>query len=282
MKIAIVTDSTAYLTNDQYKENKVKMVPLSVVMEKEAFREEVDIKMDEFLARVDQMATLPTSSQPTVGDFMNAYQELADEGYDAIISIHISKKLSGTFQNAASVANSFEQIPIFVYDSEFTAAGQAKLVFEAVKLANQNLPVEDIIKELDAIKETLQLYFVVDDLSNLVKGGRLSSAAGALGTLLKIKPILTIDEGELGVFDKIRTQKKALNKIGEILGKTIENSDYPIEATIVNVHAAEKAEAWKNELEATYPQLKITISHLGPVIGVHTGRGALGLLISKQ
>lgn len=282
MKIAIVTDSTAYLTNDQYKENKVKMVPLSVVMEKEAFREEVDITMEEFLARVDQMATLPTSSQPTVGDFMNAYQELADEGYDAIISIHISKKLSGTFQNAASVANSFEQIPIFVYDSEFTAAGQAKLVFEAVKLANQNLPVEDIIKELDAIKETLQLYFVVDDLSNLVKGGRLSSAAGALGTLLKIKPILTIDEGELGVFDKIRTQKKALNKIGEILGKTIENSDYPIEATIVNVHAAEKAEAWKNELEATYPQLKITISHLGPVIGVHTGRGALGLLISKQ
>lgn len=282
MKIAIVTDSTAYLTNDQYKENKVKMVPLSVVMEKEAFREEVDITMEEFLARVDQMATLPTSSQPTVGDFMNAYQELADEGYDAIISIHISKKLSGTFQNAASVANSFEQIPIFVYDSEFTAAGQAKLVFEAVKLANQNLPVEDIIKELDAIKETLQLYFVVDDLSNLVKGGRLSSAAGALGTLLKIKPILTIDEGELGVFDKIRTQKKALKKIGEILGKTIENSDYPIEATIVNVHAAEKAEAWKNELEATYPQLKITISHLGPVIGVHTGRGALGLLISKQ
>lgn len=282
MKIAIVTDSTAYLTSDQYKENKVKMVPLSVVMEKEAFREEVDITMEEFLARVDQMATLPTSSQPTVGDFMNAYQELADEGYDAIISIHISKKLSGTFQNAASVANSFEQIPIFVYDSEFTAAGQAKLVFEAVKLANQNLPVEDIIKELDAIKETLQLYFVVDDLSNLVKGGRLSSAAGALGTLLKIKPILTIDEGELGVFDKIRTQKKALKKIGEILGKTIENSDYPIEATIVNVHAAEKAEAWKNELEATYPQLKITISHLGPVIGVHTGRGALGLLISKQ
>ena len=282
MKIAIVTDSTAYLTNDQYKENKVKMVPLSVVMEKEAFREEVDITMEEFLARVDQMATLPTSSQPTVGDFMNAYQELADEGYDAIISIHISKKLSGTFQNAASVANSFEKIPIFVYDSEFTAAGQAKLVFEAVKLANQNLPVEDSIKELDAIKETLQLYFVVDDLSNLVKGGRLSSAAGALGTLLKIKPILTIDEGELGVFDKIRTQKKALKKIGEILGKTIENSDYPIEATIVNVHAAEKAEAWKNELEATYPQLKITISHLGPVIGVHTGRGALGLLISKQ
>lgn len=282
MKTAIVTDSTAYLSSEEYAQTGIKRVPLSVIMEGKAFREEVDLTAEEFYKKLDEAEQIPTSSQPTVGDFFTVYQELADAGYEAIISIHISAKLSGTFQNASSVASSFESARIYPYDSERTSGAQAILAMEAAKMAQEGKNPQEILDRLDELKDETQLFFVVDDLKNLVKGGRLSSAAGTVGTLLKIKPVLTLEEGLITVYDKIRTQKKALSKIEEILSQDVQTKDYAIQAIVVHGDVPERAESWKKELEEKFPEVSFEMGHLGPVIGVHTGRGALGMVWTKK
>ncbi|OJF93096.1 DegV family protein [Alkalibacterium sp. 20] len=281
MRTAIVTDSTAYLNKEEYEKDNVYFVPLSVIFKNEVFKEEVDITSNEFFEKVRECEQLPTSSQPTVGELTTLYQELQDD-YDAIISIHLSGRISGTFQNAYSVANSLEGITIYPYDSELAGAGQAFLVRAAMKLAKEGQSINAIIDELDKIKKELEIYFIVDDLTNLIKGGRLSRAAGGVATALKIKPVLTFRAGEIVAYDKIRTKKKALRKIEGLLEESVLNKDYPIVATIVHAYCEEEAQAFKEHLEIKFPTVRFTSSFLGPVVGVHTGEGAIGMSWTKD
>lgn len=276
MSIAVVTDSTAYLSHEQYDLYNIYSVPLSCIVQSEVYKEEIDITSEEFFLRVREMDKLPTSSQPTVGDFTALYEELGKE-YDAIISIHLSSGISGTYQNAVSVSQAIEHVEIYPYDSELAAAGQAFQVIEAAKLAQKGATVEEILEKLDQIKEATELYFVVDDLTNLVKGGRLSRAAGSVATLLSIKPVLTFVDGLIVPFDKIRTKKKALRKIENLLEESVRSSDYPIQATVVHAFSEQEGLAFKENLETKFPDVEFNLSFLGPVIGVHTGEGAIGM-----
>lgn len=276
MSIAVVTDSTAYLSHEQYDLYNIYSIPLSCIVQSEVYKEEIDITSEEFFLRVREMDKLPTSSQPTVGDFTALYEELGKE-YDAIISIHLSSGISGTYQNAVSVSQAIEHVEIYPYDSELAAAGQAFQVIEAAKLAQKGATVEEILEKLDQIKEATELYFVVDDLTNLVKGGRLSRAAGSVATLLSIKPVLTFVDGLIVPFDKIRTKKKALRKIENLLEESVRSSDYPIQATVVHAFSEQEGLAFKENLETKFPDVEFNLSFLGPVIGVHTGEGAIGM-----
>ncbi|WP_368645200.1 DegV family protein [Alkalibacterium putridalgicola] len=276
MRIAIVTDSTAYLNREEYEQDNVYMVPLSVIFKNEVYKEEVDITSDDFFKMVRESEQLPTSSQPTVGELTTLYQELEKE-YDAVISIHLSSRISGTFQNAYSVAKTMEGLNVYPYDSEMAGAGQAFLVKAAAKLARENHSVNEIIEQLDKIKKETAIYFVVDDLTNLIKGGRLSRVAGGVATALKIKPVLTFRGGEIIAYDKIRTKKKALKKIESLLEESVREMDYPIVATIVHAYCENEAEAFKEQMEDKFPDVRFTSSFLGPVVGVHTGEGAVGM-----
>ncbi len=282
MNVAVVTDSTAYLSPEQYKQTGIRNVPLAVILEGKAYREEIDLSTEEFFTRVDQMDHLPTSSQPTVGDLLAVYQELADEGYDAIISIHLSKNISGTYQNAASVAESFHPAQVTAYDSKHSSGGQAVLALEAARLAKAGYTVKEIVAQLDVLRDSMRLFFVVDDLKNLVKGGRLSSAAGALGTMLKIKPVLTFVNGKIEVFEKIRTQRKARLRIEELLEAELKEKEYPINASILHTNNEQVAKEWQQDLIRKFPGIAFDILYIGPVIGVHTGQGAIGLVLYKQ
>lgn len=276
MSIAVVTDSTAYLSHEQYDLYNIYSVPLSCIVQNEVYKEEIDITSEEFFLKVREMEKLPTSSQPTVGDFTALYEELGKQ-YDAIISIHLSSGISGTYQNAVSVSQAVEHVAIYPYDSELAAAGQAFQVIEAAKLAQKGATVEEILKKLDQVKEATELYFVVDDLTNLVKGGRLSRAAGSVATLLSIKPVLTFVDGLIVPFDKIRTKKKALRKIETLLEKSVRSFEYPIQATVVHAFSEQEGLEFKEKMEAEFPTVEFNLSFLGPVIGVHTGEGAIGM-----
>lgn len=275
MSVAVVTDSTAYLTDEQYAELDVRKVPLSCIFGTDVYKEEVDITTEEFFLKVREADELPTSSQPTVGDLTTTYQELG-KTHDAIISIHLSSKISGTFQNAYSVANSIEDVKVYPYDSGLAAAGQAFFVVEAAKMAKQGKSVEEILARLDEMKEALDSLFVVDDVTNLVKGGRLSKTKGNLATLLKIKPVLTFEDGEIVPFDKIRTKKKALKRIEDVFGEAVKASDKPLQATVVHAFSEEEGRAFKARLEEKFPEVRFNFSFFGPVIGVHVGEGCLG------
>lgn len=276
MRIAIVTDSTAYLNKEEYEQDNLFFVPLSVIFKNEVFKEEVDITSDAFFEKVRESEQLPTSSQPTVGDLTALYQELEKE-FDAVISIHLSSRISGTFQNAYSVAKTMEGLNVYPYDSEMAGAGQAFLVKAAAKLARENYSVNEIIEQLDKIKKETEIYFVVDDLTNLIKGGRLSRMAGGVATALKIKPVLTFRGGEIIAYDKIRTKKKALKKIEALLEESVKEKDYPIAATIVHAYCEDETQTFKEQMEEKFPNVRFTSSFLGPVVGVHTGEGAVGM-----
>lgn len=281
MRIAIVTDSTAYLNEQEYKEDNIHFVPLSCIFGKQVYKEEVDITSEEFFEKVREAEQLPTSSQPTVGDITAMYESLKDD-YDAIISIHLSSRISGTFQNAFSVARSMEGISVHPVDSGLAGAGLAFQVKEAARMAKLGKSVNDIIERMEELKSETEIYFVVDDLTNLIKGGRLSRTAGGVATLLKIKPVLTMRAGEIIPFDKIRTKKKAVRKMEDIFEESVKNSPFPIQATVVHAYCEEEARQFMSSLEEKYPTVRFNFSFLGPVVGVHTGEGAIGMSWTKD
>lgn len=275
LKIAIVTDSTSYLTEKQYKENSIYKLPLSVVIDNTAYLEEVEIGNEEFFEKITNMKTLPTSSQPTTGQIITLFNELAKD-YDAIISIHLSSEISGTYANVASVANMMDNVAIYPYDSELSCASQGYYVLEAARLARNGYTVEEIFQVLSQMRKTMKAYFLVDDLNHLVRGGRLSNGSAMIGSLLKIKPILFFENKQIVVFEKIRTTKKALKRIEQLLAEDLLKG-YPFVATIIQCNAQEQAANWESQLREKYPTVRFETSHFGPVIGTHLGEGALGM-----
>src|SRR5699024_4132139 len=148
--------------------------------------------------------------------FVEIFEELAQEEYDAVITIHLSHKLSGTLDSAESAAEMVEGIQVYAYDSELSAMPQGFYALEAAEMAKEQKTPEEILERLDQIKQKVRAYFMVDDLSHLQRGGRLSGAQAIVGSLLKIKPVLHFVEGEIVPFEKIRTRKKAINRINNM------------------------------------------------------------------
>lgn len=276
MKIAIVTDSTAYIQEPVRKKKNIFMLPLVVQLNGDTYREEVDLTPEEFYEKVKTSTSFPTSSQPPVGVLYQLFETLSKE-YDAIISIHLSSGISGTFQNVYSFQDEFPSCKIYAFDSESSCYVQARYVLEAARLAEKGIDLERIIERLNQLKERSQAYFIVDDLRNLQKGGRLWGGAAVVGSMLKIKPILHFSDKKIVVFEKIRTQKKALMRIEDILEKSSQETDYPLIATVIHANVEDKARAWMEELKSRFPNIRFELSYFGPVIGTHLGEGALGL-----
>ena len=275
MKTAIVTDSTAYIPEGVRDEWNIHMVPLSVVIGGEVYEEEVNLQVDEFYRLVREGGELPKTSQPPVGRFVELFGELSKE-YDAIISIHLSSGISGTYQGAVQAGEMTEQAKVYAFDSETSCYVQGFYVLRAAKMAKEGIPAEDIMAELNDLKTTERAYFMADDLSHLQRGGRLSSAQALIGGLLQIKPVLHFENKVIVPFEKIRTRKKAMNRIVELLGKDAAKYDR-LEAAIIHANRPIEAEEWRKEMEEQFPNVEFTISYFGPVIGTHLGEGSMGL-----
>ncbi|GAB3802915.1 DegV family protein [Virgibacillus kimchii] len=275
MKVAVMTDSTAYIPEEVRKAHGIHMVPLSVVFEDESFREEMDITTEEFYQKMKESSQLPKTSQPSVGYVTKKFEELAKE-YDAVVSIHLSSGISGTYQAVVSAGEMVEDIEVYPYDSEISCMAQGFYVLETAKLAEQGHKPEEIIKRLEEMKKSLRAYFMVDDLTNLQRGGRLSSAQAMVGGLLQIKPVLHFVDKVIVPFEKIRTRKKAINRI---MGLLEEDAAKGQALNVVFIHGNDRDAAVELEKEflEKYPDMDTSISYFGPVIGTHVGQGALGV-----
>lgn len=280
MKIAVVTDSTAYIPTSILDDLNIRIVPLSVNFGDETFVEDVDLSTEQFYAKLKETKDLPTTSQPAIGSFIEMYEEL-EKSYDAVISVHLSKKLSGTFEAAKSAGNMMEKLKVFAYDSELSAMPQGFYVIRAAELAAEGNDVETIIAALDQMKENTRAYFMVDDLSHLQRGGRLSGAQALLGSLLNIKPVLHIVEGSIVPYEKVRTRKRAINRILKMLNDDVQTKRVK---RVVFIHANQESAAvrLRDEFQAENPEIETIISHFGPVIGTHLGEGSLGISWYKQ
>ncbi|MBW3110867.1 DegV family protein [Bacillus sp. MCCB 382] len=280
MKTAIVTDSTAYIPKELRDRLNIHMIPLSVIFGGETYQEEVDITASEFYEEVSIQDKLPTTSQPPVGQFVELFQKLSAE-YDAVISIHLSSGISGTYQGAVQAGEMVEGIKVYPYDSEISCMIQGFYAIEGAKLEREGKTAEEIVGLLDEMKESVQAYFMVDDLAHLQRGGRLSQAQAIIGSLLQVKPLLHFVDKVIVPFEKIRTKKKALKRVEGILEEAVASGE-TYQASIIHANREEEAIEWKNELEEKYPNVEFNVSYFGPVIGTHLGEGSMGMGWAKK
>lgn len=274
MKTVIVTDSTAYIPLHKMEELNIKMIPLAVTIDGESYDEEVEISATEFFDKVRGDGPLPKTSQPPVGRFYTLFESLKEE-YDAVISIHLSSGISGTFDGAIQAGEMVDGIDVYAFDSELSCYLQGFYVLRAAEMALKGATPEEILAALNEMKKTMRAYFIVDDLAHLQRGGRLSGAQALIGSLLQVKPILHFEDKVIVPFEKIRTRKKAMRRIVEMLKE--DAAKMPLEAAIIHANRPEDAERWLAELQEELPEVDFTISHFGPVIGTHLGEGSLGL-----
>lgn len=281
MKLAIVTDSTAFLPEEIKNHPDLYIIPIPVILDGKLYNEGIDIESDEYYELLKNSKEFPTTSQPSLGETLELYEKLGKQGYDTIISIHLSSGISGFIENLYGITDSINSVKVIPYDSKITSTPMGHMVIEALRLAEDGASVETIIQKLDFIRDSLHVYFIVEDLNNLARGGRLTNGAALVAGLLKIKPVLRFEEGKIVLFEKIRSSKKAFARIEDVIGQHIETMEAPLKLTIIHGNNLAVALQEKAKIEAKYPEISIEIAHFGPVVGTHLGEKAVGFTISK-
>ncbi|MFD1672249.1 DegV family protein [Agrilactobacillus yilanensis] len=284
MKLAIVTDSTAYLTSEQITENNIKVIPIPLTIDGESYLEGVNLSTTDFYSKLKNSKTLPTTSQPPLGEVLQLYSQLAAQGYDTVLSIHLSSTISGFVQNLKVIARDITAIKVIPYDSHITVMLMGHLVLEAAKLARQGADLETIIQKLNELRASMDEVFIVSDLQNLVKGGRLSNASAFVGSILKIKPLLTFDSTthKITAFEKIRSLKKAYSRAEDLFDQAIRHHDYPLRAIIIHGNNLAEAKKWQQRIQEKQPEIPIELSYFGPVVGAHLGDKSIALAWLKN
>jgi DegV family protein with EDD domain len=275
-RIAIVTDSTADLPIEIAKEHNITVVPLKVNFQDKSYTEGVDITNQEFYEKLEKADLLPTTSQPSPADFIAKYDELIENGYDSIISIHISDKLSGTRQSATIAGSELSEkiTNLSTVDSMQVTVGIGLVVKIAAESAAQNKSYDEVLADTKQAVENVKLYALVDTLKYLEKGGRIGKARAIAGSLLNIKPILTMNNGEIVDKDKVRTRKKGIAEIVD-LAKKFKDTNGTIRYAISHSMALDEAKKLEETLLAEVGVKSEFISEVGSVVGTHIGPGAL-------
>lgn len=281
-KVRIVTDSTSDIPAEMREQLGIELVPLKVIFGEETYLDGITLSPEQFYDKLQRAQTLPTTSQPSPIEFMETYERILNEDPDAsIISIHLSAKLSGTFQSAMIGQSMLERdADISVYDSKSATYGIGLLVVHAAKLALAGKSKAEILDEIEQLNQDKKLYFIVDTLEYLQKGGRIGKASAVIGSILNIKPILSIDtEGEVTAIDKVRGQKKAIARILELVERDFGQD--PVELTIAWTNVKDLAQELGQLVEAKLNVRAIHHTWIGPVIGAHVGPGAAALFINR-
>lgn len=279
MKIAVVVDSTSYLPEALKDKYEIRTIPLSVILVDESYKEDEEITPAEFYEKIRDMEELPGTSQPSIGDYILLLETLRREGYTDVISVHLSSRISGTYQNAIAAGQSVQGIEVHAVDSEIACYVQGFMALYAAQ-HKDDMALDDLLDVLEEMKrkKNTNAYFIVDTLTNLQKGGRLSNAQAMIGSLLKVKPILEFQDAEIVPYEKIRTKKKAMKKVEDIFASELErHKGKAVTAVVIHSNAEEEAEAWVELLQEKHPDVTFRVSYFGPVIGTHLGEGALGL-----
>ena len=274
-EVKIVTDSTAYLPPELITRYAIGIVPLNVLFGPEAYAEGVDISNHEFYRKLAQVSTLPTTSQPSIGDFVRVYGEAARDAVP-ILSIHISGKLSATVSSALTAKDELPQAQIEVVDSLSTSMGLGLIVLAAARAADDRQPLSQIRASIEKLIKSMNVFFVVDTLEYLHKGGRIGGAAALLGTALRIKPILCVKDGQIDALARVRTKRKAVARMLELVEERVQRGA-AVHVAVLHAQAAEEALALQEEVRARFNCAEMHLSELGPVIGTHVGPKAVGL-----
>jgi fatty acid kinase fatty acid binding subunit len=273
-EIGIVTDSTADLAPTLVERYHLAMVPLVVNWDNQTFRDKLDLTTAEFYSRLRSSKSLPKTGAPSLAAFEAVYREQLKK-HAGIVSVNLAAKLSATYDVARRAAESVDPLRIRVIDSGSVSIGIAWLVELAARLAEEGLALDEIATRVEEARGRLRILALLETLEFLQRGGRIGRAAALAGTLLSVKPILSVRDGEVAPVERVRTMNNAVRRLVELVGAL-----GPVERVgVIDGDAATNAAEVARQLQAHYPELTIDRGELGPVVGTHGGPGVVGVAV---
>lgn len=281
MSIAIVTDSTSDISKELCEKYHITTVPLSVIFGDEAFRDNgIDITVEQFYKKLKTSEKLPTTTQPTPQDFVKTYKELLKD-HETIISIHISKKMSGTIDSAEMAKKELPDKDIVIVDSELVHMPLGFLVLKAAQLAQEGKSKEEILKALDELKSKMGILFVPSTLEYLKKGGRIGRAKALLASMLEIKPILTIKYGEVSSFKNTRRWNQAKAELINSMKEMVKNPENLV-VSVGDSDAKEDGDEIAERIKSTFNPKQLLRVDIGCIVGTHLGPGGIGITFYEE
>ncbi|MEE8598775.1 MAG: DegV family protein [Dehalococcoidales bacterium] len=278
MTIKIITDSSADLPAQLVQELGITIVPLYVRFGEKVYRDRVDISEDEFYQRLLHDPIHPSTIQPTPQDFVNVYQKLSPEA-DGIVSIHLPAKLSGTCNAALQGKEMIEKgCPIEVVDSQETSMGLGLIDIAAATVAKAGGDLPAVMEEVKQAIPNIHLLFLLDTLEYLLRGGRIGKAKALLGQILNVKPVLTLKEGEVVPAGQVRSRTKGIDRLFDFAKSASNIQDL---AVVYNT-TPDEAQALRERMGTIFAREQIKLSRVGPMLGVHTGPGALAVAFREK
>jgi DegV family protein with EDD domain len=274
-KVAIVTDSTAYIPPDLIEQYHISVAPLVLIWGDETFEDGVDIQPDEFYTRLAGAKVMPSTSQATPKTFHKIYTDLLEQDYE-ILAVLISSALSGTVVSAVQVQAEMPDAPIEIVDSYNTAMALGFQVLQAARAAEEGANLAECKEVAERAIEHTGVIFAVDTLEFLHRGGRIGGASRYLGTALNIKPILEVQEGRIEALEKVRTRKKSLVRLTELIGERIDGRE-PVRLATLHANSPQDAQELLDMAKDQFNPVETVFSEVSPVIGTHVGPGTVGL-----
>lgn len=275
-RIALVTDSTAYIPQELVSQYRITVAPQVLIWGDETFEDGVDIKPDEFYTRLKKASIMPKSSQVTIPKFQKIYTELLEQDFQ-ILSILISTDLSGTINSAMQARAALPaNAPIEIIDSRSTAMALGFQVLAVARAIEQGASFKEAVALAERAREHTGVVFAVDTLEFLHRGGRIGGGSRFLGTALNIKPILELRNGRVEAVERVRTRKKSLNRVVELIGEQI-GGRKPVRLAALNADCPDEALEILNEARQRFDAIEAINADLSPVVGTHAGPGTLGL-----
>ena len=276
-RIAILTDSSANLPPDMVERHNLTVMPFKIQWGEESFRDGIDLTPAEFYRHLAAHSDLPTTSQLSTSEFLQAFDALAPR-CDGIVVLSISSGISGTVASAQAAAAQFSSVPVEVVDTRSTTSGLALIVLAAARAVEQGSSLAEVAQVARDVSQKMRIVFVVDTLKYLQKGGRIGGAARYLGTVLGIKPLLFLNpEGKIDALERIRTRRKAIARLVELAEETA--GDQPAYVGIFHANVPEEAAAFQARLAERLHCKNIYTFELSPVIGAHVGPGTIGVAV---
>ena len=276
MKLAVITDSSAYLKPEVFKNENLFILDIPVFIDGKTYVEGKNLTAEEFYQKMALSAELPKTSQPSIAELEDLLSTLSGNGYTHVLGLFLSSGISGFYQNIQFLKDEFPQLEIAFPDSKITSAPLGIMVQSALNWAEAGLDFNEILRRINVQIDGTSAFIMVDDLNHLVKGGRLSNGAAILGNLLSIKPILYFnDHGVIEVFEKIRTEKKATKRLIELVEERTSSGKYEI--IVIHANAVDKAETLHQSLLESNISAEVSLATFGSVIGTHLGEGSVAL-----
>jgi DegV family protein with EDD domain len=283
LKIAVVTDSVACISEELQKKYDIRVAPVQIIWDRVKYRDGVDLKTGDFYKRLRTSRTLPTTSSGIVGEFTQIFEDLKKEKVDGIVAVVLTGGLGAAYNSAMTAKESITGIPIEVIDTKTAMMAQGFAVLAAAKVAATGAGMADVAKAARDTAAKTHIFWAMDTLEYLRKGGRVSMPQAIMASWLQVKPItgINLSDGKVEPLARVRTRAKVIDKLIEMMDERV-NSSSPLHAAVMHGDAPGEAEKLEKIVAAKYHPVELMRSEITPVIGTHTGPGTLGLAFYNE